>query len=65
MPKFHSKANYFNGPLRPCLTVTNGATYKEKIMETLSQTIFGVLVTLFLAATLLDMFYTLRGDYDN
>ena len=33
-------------------------------MELLAQVIMTVYLTLFLAATLLDMFYTLRGDYD-
>jgi|TARA_R110001599_G_scaffold9681_1_gene48004 hypothetical protein len=33
-------------------------------MEFLAQVIMTVYLTLFLAATLLDMFYTLRGDYD-
>tara|TARA_R110002126_G_scaffold217298_2_gene363199 strand:+ start:363 stop:470 length:108 start_codon:yes stop_codon:yes gene_type:complete len=35
------------------------------MMEILEQMIMGIFITLFLAATLLDIFYTLRGDYDN
>ena len=33
-------------------------------MEILEQIIMGIFITLFLAATALDIFYTLRGDYD-
>ena len=33
-------------------------------MEILEQMIMGIFITLFLAATALDIFYTLRGDYD-
>tara|TARA_B100000768_G_scaffold20256_1_gene18168 strand:+ start:432 stop:632 length:201 start_codon:yes stop_codon:yes gene_type:complete len=33
-------------------------------MDILQQLISGVFFTAFIAATLLDMFYTLRGDYD-
>tara|TARA_R110000764_G_scaffold233962_1_gene327568 strand:+ start:384 stop:491 length:108 start_codon:yes stop_codon:yes gene_type:complete len=35
------------------------------MMEILEQMIMGIFITLFLTATLLDIFYTLRGDYDN
>jgi hypothetical protein len=41
-----------------------GHLIKGAIMEFLAQVIMTVYLTLFLAATLLDMFYTLRGDYD-
>jgi hypothetical protein len=34
------------------------------MIEILEQMIMGVFITLFLAATILDIFYTLRGDYD-
>ena len=34
------------------------------MMEILEQIIMGIFITLFLAATALDIFYTLRGDYD-
>jgi hypothetical protein len=33
-------------------------------MQFFAEVIMTVYLTLFLAATLLDMFYTLRGDYD-
>ena len=33
-------------------------------MEILQQFILGTYLTLFFAATLLDIFFTLRGDYD-
>ena len=44
--------------------LSSGPLNRGLAMDILQQLILGVFFTAFIAASLLNMFYTLRGDYD-